>query len=215
MDPLVWGPVTWRVLHEASFMLCAEDCITLFKCMRHLIPCQHCANSYAHYLTILPPDKLVSAEKPLSAEKWLWTIHDMVNQKLGRPCPAFSVLCDRSRLQTRFADRWDFVDAMLVMAVRISTDAAAASYAHVVELLRKALELRDMRTHSWLTAVEVVSPATAWVHAHDCRNCLLKECGLPSCSRESTRARFKKDEKPADKAVKPKTRNPRLKRRGQ
>lgn len=211
MDPAVWGPATWRVLHEASFVLPADDSISLFRCLRHLIPCGDCAKSYAHYLTVLPPDKLISADKKLSAEKWLWTVHDMVNQKLGRPCPAFSVLCDRARFQTRLADRWDFVDVLLAMGVRVATEEAAKSYAQVVLHFRRAMELRDQRVHAWLAAVEIVSPVTAWLHGHDCRNNLLKECGLPTCSRDDTKARFKKEEttpKP------PKARGIRLKRRG-
>lgn len=92
MDPTIWGPLFWKVLHKSSFVAPRDAFTRLMKLMETLLPCPHCRSSYVSYC----------AKSPLSCDDaspptWLWKIHDDVDVKLNKPNIPFSKLkrrCD-------------------------------------------------------------------------------------------------------------------------
>lgn len=78
MNVNVWGPPTWDVLHASAFLF--DESKTngqhFFECLKVLLPCIHCRNSYVEFF-----DSLGAPRKGFCA-KWLYEIHEKVNKKL-------------------------------------------------------------------------------------------------------------------------------------
>lgn len=87
MDPEIWGPKLWFMLHTISFnypdnpsfddMKYHQD---FFEILVHIIPCATCANHYSEYISKNPPK--LSSKKDLI--KWTIDLHNNVNQRLGK-----------------------------------------------------------------------------------------------------------------------------------
>lgn len=88
MDPNVWGPALWDLL----FFICLRNpdkpkqMARIFTLLETILPCRDCRRSYVAYKNQFP---FSEAADPAM---WLWTIHDMVNQKLGKICISFEKL---------------------------------------------------------------------------------------------------------------------------
>jgi hypothetical protein len=91
----VWGPPAWIFLHCVTFgypvdpdKFDAENnqiegttkmrYKQFFEYVKYIFPCKYCRISYAEYLEEEPVD--VENRKTLT--KWLWKIHNKVNEKL-------------------------------------------------------------------------------------------------------------------------------------
>jgi hypothetical protein len=98
MDPLIWGPPVWTWLTSMAFRCYDEsnrqDVLCILTSLSECLPCPHCRVSYASYCERIVPTVVIDGNQD-SALKWVWTIHDMVNQKLGKPCLAYSKLTRR------------------------------------------------------------------------------------------------------------------------
>ena len=81
MDTRYWGPSGWKLLHSITFSY-KESLKTkyeeFFYVIAFLLPCKFCRKSYSEYITDDPID--VSSKEHLT--KWLWRIHNKVNEKL-------------------------------------------------------------------------------------------------------------------------------------
>ena len=81
MDSRYWGPSGWKLLHSITFSYKEnkkkyyED---FFYVIAFLLPCKFCRKSYSGYITDDPID--VSSKENFT--KWLWRIHNKVNEKL-------------------------------------------------------------------------------------------------------------------------------------
>ena len=94
LDPEIWGPLFWDMLFMISFRA-NESCNThlhkLLQLLDFVIPCSDCRKSYMLFRqneVSIP----TTYEDPLWAAKWIWVVHDYVNQKLSKPCISFEVL---------------------------------------------------------------------------------------------------------------------------
>lgn len=98
MDPLIWGPTMWNCMFKTALKCEGHipEFISILHNLRKIIPCSHCRNSYCAFVTKLCPKTTVSSAE--TAMEWVWTIHDMVNQKLGKQCIAYSIA--KQRLMT-------------------------------------------------------------------------------------------------------------------
>ena len=91
----VWGPPAWIFLHCVTFGYPVDPdkfdaknnqiegttkmrYKLFFEYVKHIFPCKYCRISYAEYLEEEPVD--VENRKTLT--KWLWKIHNKVNEKL-------------------------------------------------------------------------------------------------------------------------------------
>ena len=84
MDTRYWGPSGWKLLHSITFSYkehLKNKYYDFFYIIAFLLPCKHCRKSYSEYITNDPIDT-TSKE---AFTKWLWRIHNKVNEKLEKP----------------------------------------------------------------------------------------------------------------------------------
>ena len=90
MDPDIWGPTFWKLIHAASFEASVHDFAGLVNCLQHLLPCVHCRNSFNLYLQRYPVSCM--GTDSAAASKWTWKIHDHVDLKLNQSTIAYTKL---------------------------------------------------------------------------------------------------------------------------
>lgn len=86
----IWGPAAWQYLHCVSFTYPnnpSEDekrhFRELFESLQYTLPCSYCRKSYSNFI-ITEPTILVNAlDNRKTLTRWLYDIHNRVNQKLG------------------------------------------------------------------------------------------------------------------------------------
>ena len=83
MDPQIWGPVLWTILEYTAARARSAYYRPLFLeflyTLKHIIPCEKCRNSYNILTRFLPPEDFASNEI-----RWVWFLHDTINDKLGK-----------------------------------------------------------------------------------------------------------------------------------
>lgn len=89
----IWGPPGWFFLHIVSFGYPYEitsenshrirEYAKFFNSLGHILPCKYCRNSYNEYIKEYPVEKFLNSRESLT--KWLYIIHNRVNDKLGVP----------------------------------------------------------------------------------------------------------------------------------
>jgi Erv1 / Alr family len=82
IDPTVWGPSAWSVLHFISFhsKSSTEELRDLFKDLKVLLPCAKCRLAYTNHLSLCP-----FPTRRDQVSRWLYTIHDRVNRSIQSP----------------------------------------------------------------------------------------------------------------------------------
>jgi hypothetical protein len=96
----VWGPAGWLFLHcvaagypnvidpsNPEHLEKQNDYYRFFYYLGKVFPCKYCRNSYQQFITELSPISHMGSRAEIS--KWLYDIHNKVNDKLGVP------LCER------------------------------------------------------------------------------------------------------------------------
>ena len=81
MDTRYWGPSGWKLLHSITFSYeekLKNQYHDFFNVIAFLLPCKYCRKSYSEYILNDPID--VSSKEHFT--KWLWRIHNKVNEKL-------------------------------------------------------------------------------------------------------------------------------------
>lgn len=145
-DPNVWGPPLWDLLFAIALKTprtpagraVAEE---LFAQLEKVLPCQQCRRSYTMYRTQHP------WRPHMDAAEWLWTIHDMVNQNLGKICISYQKVVDRHAVFTSVPHPLAVVDLLCIIAQTarpnhaaefVNTVLRASSACDGLRLLRKA-----------------------------------------------------------------------------
>ena len=84
MDTRFWGPSGWRLLHLITFAYNPseqkESVKILFEMLPYILPCKFCRYSLSVYMEKEPLEPALKSQAKLS--RWLYTIHNMVNEKL-------------------------------------------------------------------------------------------------------------------------------------
>ncbi len=89
MDTKYWGPSGWKLLHliaEADTVQGRKINRPFWESLPYVLPCKFCRASLTEYYQVHP----IPAE-PKEMSKWLYTIHNCVNEKLrsqGQDLPA-------------------------------------------------------------------------------------------------------------------------------
>ena len=81
MDTRFWGPSGWRLLHLITFTYepsQSEKVGKFFETLPYVLPCKFCRCSLTEYMDEDPVQ--LTSRKALT--KWLWRIHNKVNDKL-------------------------------------------------------------------------------------------------------------------------------------
>jgi len=83
MDTRFWGPSGWRLLHLITFTYEPSQATKVgkfFETLPYVLPCKFCRCSLTEYMDEDPVKEALGSKKELS--KWLWRIHNKVNDKL-------------------------------------------------------------------------------------------------------------------------------------
>jgi hypothetical protein len=78
MDTRFWGPSGWQLFHLIAFKSPPEEARAVLDDMKDVLPCKFCRASTSEFVKKHPP------HAPLG--KWLFHIHNMVNNKLRTQC---------------------------------------------------------------------------------------------------------------------------------
>ena len=116
MDTFIWGPSLWKMLHSVSFadpgVLRAhkQHLLDFMDSLGDTLPCVYCRDSYKTFLTQLPDlgDTIDTGE--LSG--WMYSLHSMVNSKLGVKDPTFERVKKRYTIrpmQWCVGDLWETI----------------------------------------------------------------------------------------------------------
>tara|TARA_B100000902_G_scaffold366281_1_gene387924 strand:+ start:464 stop:934 length:471 start_codon:yes stop_codon:yes gene_type:complete len=90
MDPTIWGPHFWYILHIITFNY--PDNPTeyqkrayhdFFTHLKEVIPCGNCRKHYSKYIGEYPLSPHLDSK--VAIIKWLIQIHNFVNISLGKP----------------------------------------------------------------------------------------------------------------------------------
>lgn len=88
MDTKYWGPSGWKFLHLITFAeehpsaIQKKNLECFFSTLPYVLPCKFCRASLSEYVQTYPIDKAISSTEPYAVAKWLWKIHNCVNDKL-------------------------------------------------------------------------------------------------------------------------------------
>jgi hypothetical protein len=90
MDPRVWGPHFWFVLHLISFhypdnptTFDKEQHKAFYTSVKDILPCTTCRQHYKNYLSQYPIEPNLDTRIDLIT--WVIQIHNFVNIALGKP----------------------------------------------------------------------------------------------------------------------------------
>ena len=138
IDPNVWGPPLWDLLFTLSFKSTAKATAfqSLFALLDKVIPCQHCRRSYVVYRKEVRPTTYIRQGVDHAAAQWLWTIHDMVNQKLGKICISYEALKKRHASTTLLTNDFLLVDLLAMMQRAVPNE-------HVYEFARIVIPMTE------------------------------------------------------------------------
>ena len=78
MDTRFWGPSGWQLFHLIAFTTDSKYARDVMDDMKDVLPCKFCRASTREFVGKHPPTKPYG--------KWLYEIHNMVNNKLRTQC---------------------------------------------------------------------------------------------------------------------------------
>ena len=86
----IWGPSMWITLHSITFGYPIEptpekkeEYKNFFECVGNVIPCKYCRESYKKFIKESDTNLEDFLDSRDSLAKWLYLIHNKVNDKLG------------------------------------------------------------------------------------------------------------------------------------
>lgn len=92
-----FGPALWKSLHSIAFSAPERpsieeqrDYVEFFRALGPVIPCPSCAAHYRAYLEAHPVD--ASSREALA--RWVYDLHDYVNQRKNKTSPSFEAVRD-------------------------------------------------------------------------------------------------------------------------
>jgi predicted PurR-regulated permease PerM len=94
MHPCIWGPSGWKFLHSITLNYSdnptekeKQDIINFFQTLPAVLPCDACAEHLTQHYTKYPIKNSINSRDELV--KWLFDIHNEVNQSLGKSIKKF------------------------------------------------------------------------------------------------------------------------------
>ena len=90
MDPTVWGPSFWFVLHTVSLNYPEQPTYVekrthhdFYRIIQHILPCEACRRHYKELFATYPIEPFLTSKQSLVT--WVVMIHNQVNKRLGKP----------------------------------------------------------------------------------------------------------------------------------
>ena len=202
MDTRFWGPSGWKLLHsiagdypENPDEYDKNNYKIFFETLPHILPCIYCRNSLTDYYSQFPIDK--SLDKRKNLDRWLYNIHNLVNDKLRRqrllktPDPSFSKSI--SQYNSASCDEgWDFLYAIALNYPEVSkliTSSQRQNYLIFFSYLPKVLPNKKLakRLNNFIKQYPVNyfikdrDLLSKWLYSlektsTDCKSCFSKRC---------------------------------------
>jgi hypothetical protein len=82
VDPEIWGPSGWILLHGLSFKKNIDVTKAWYLNLQNVLPCCTCQENFKMH-----SDALGSMHKDV--RKWVYKLHERVNKMKGKPTPTF------------------------------------------------------------------------------------------------------------------------------
>ena len=89
MDTRFWGPSGWKLLHVSTFLYPIhptetqkKDMSEFLEILPYILPCKFCRYSLSCYYETDSPSSLRNLQSRGTLTRWLWKIHNKVNNKL-------------------------------------------------------------------------------------------------------------------------------------
>jgi hypothetical protein len=99
MDPTIWGPKLWFISHAIAFnypenptQADKDNHKQWFELYKFMIMCDVCRKHYAEHLLKNPIDNNLNSRDDLI--KWVWQLHNTVNESLGKAPWTFEQMMD-------------------------------------------------------------------------------------------------------------------------
>ena len=100
--PVDWGPPLWKLLHGVAERLDRQTVpllitdernawIQFLKSIDATLPCAKCSAHYKSWRTRNSPDRLGAGIR-LASRKWLWDLHNEINQEKGVESPPLDTM---------------------------------------------------------------------------------------------------------------------------
>lgn len=114
MDPAIWGPKSWDVLFVSALRMEPAAVVPLIEAYAECLPCIHCRRSFKMYQKQMPCESMSDTSDNLF--RWIWVMHDMVNQKLGKQSLSFDKTRRRYTSFSSYISCVDVTDVLTCMA---------------------------------------------------------------------------------------------------
>ncbi len=106
VDPKVWGPSAWMILHRLSFKFKnIQEAHDFYNTLKILLPCYKCRNNFTEHLKMFPKN---IDELP----EWLWRVHAKVNSD-KKPKVDFDSVVKRYSHSSLQNQEWIFIDSII------------------------------------------------------------------------------------------------------
>jgi len=118
MDTRFWGPSGWKLLHLISFDYTYSEknahlYAKFFECLPYILPCKFCRASLTDYYRKHPYKLNDNSDEKMNPDldlkKWMYTIHNCVNDKLRKQDLQTSSNPKFTDIK-RFYDKWKECD---------------------------------------------------------------------------------------------------------
>lgn len=123
MNTCVWGPPAWRIIHGLSNVPPDTGSIveTFIHDLNLVLPCKYCRNSFTEFRAAMEDLNRLTLEEVVVNRhypKWLYDIHNMVNNKLWRQqfTKARVLEIYHDNLVEAMITPWDVIEKRLVIS---------------------------------------------------------------------------------------------------
>tara|TARA_B100001778_G_scaffold202950_1_gene167633 strand:- start:68 stop:673 length:606 start_codon:yes stop_codon:yes gene_type:complete len=119
IDPNVWGPTFWDLLFYIAInydnVTQHDNIMQLFSLLESVLPCSDCRRHYSLFKQQIPPIQKIKKKDPSAASVWLWVIHDMVNQNIGKICISYEKLLKKHKSLSCIISDLSIFDSFMFM----------------------------------------------------------------------------------------------------
>jgi len=140
----IWGPALWTILHTACEQIGAHHMkklpqeesriwLGLLQSLRYSLPCPQCKKHYTTFFS----DKPIAVITRESVRRWLFHLHNQVNQRLEKPSFPETSLAQYQTL-FNFSHQYEIIQGQMIAAVRQGW----SSHEDVQRTLRFLMEMK-------------------------------------------------------------------------
>lgn len=118
MDPDIWGPYGWHILHRMAYQINdVTKAQRFYVSLQYILPCRKCQKNFKQHIQALPIPSHVS-----SFGRWVYDLHNRVNTSKShpstRPPPSYNIVhklytAPSSPLSRHSETEWIFIDAVV------------------------------------------------------------------------------------------------------